>query len=324
MKLKKTPWWIIALSILLLGAIGVFAYKYFQLRQQLNSQSLPSASIKDPRYLGPPKSVTPQSSSSPNVIGKTIRVEVGVFEKVGPELLKTGPVTVAVVSPDNKLAEYDQNLTRLAAITDNVVKIVGLSSYSTLSSKLSDASHVAYLKSIGVDGFTYNTERQHTPLEEMSSLKVKGDANFAVKFAKLASSNGFKSYWVPTENVLSAVDQNALASMFEAGLTGVIIQQQRQVENACVSDAATVLSQTINKIKLASNNQAQIGIQLMTTRCLNGDQYGAQACGETGVRWSHCSAFVDEFQDEVSILSIWTPTKQNLQELLEFIQAINF
>ena len=318
--MKYKVFWLFLLVSILVVVVGIF-YRQRRFTAPTNLKEV------DSRYLGPPDSVTGTASSSfGQNSGLTLRLDLDTYLRVDNEVLQSGPVIVAIVAPDNKLGEYSSDLVKLAAITNpEVTKWVGFSSFATLTSKLSDPTSLQELRDAGISGFTYNSEGQHTPRAEMQLLDSDGSDNIVAQFARLTTQFGFQSFWVPSNanSMINGLSTQALQQLLSAGLSGVVIQEQRQIEASCPEAEANNVNLTISHLHSVLPN-LKIGVQLMTDRCKTANSFAEKSCGQaaSSSSWTACGSFLDFLQPQPTILSLWTPTRQNDTELLDFVNFV--
>jgi|GEM_PF-6630638 len=242
-----------------------------------------------------------------------------------------GPFIVYAWCTDPALSnpqQYDRELQTLAAIDDpDVVEIIMFSSYLTLQTKLAQPGQADYLRSIGVTGFGFNSEGFMTPANQMNSL---GDAdpstNAVARFSAIAENAGFTVLWGPIRVTADAVPDPALNGMFGAGLDGVGLQEQQFVESACVDDRVAAVEATAARyrgIAAARGTTAHIDVQVMPSRCLNGDTYVAAHCGTAiTADYDHCAQFAAAIENDVDSIGIWASSPDDRAGLVPLVRRL--
>ena len=110
--------------------------------------------------------------------------------------------------------------------------------------------------------------------------------------------------------------------MFKSGLDGIVIQEQRLIENSCVEDRVKAVQNIINKYKTAAGKDLIIGMQVMPSRCTTANTYGVAHCNGSSEKWSHCSKFISELNNSINFISIWASAKPDVDNLPEFSNMI--
>lgn len=247
------------------------------------------------------------------------------------ELRGYGPFVVYAWATDPALdnpQQYDRELSTLAAIDDpDVTEIVMFSSYVTLNSKLSQPGQVDYLRSIGVTGFGFNSEGFMTPADQMNSLNdADPSTNAVARFAAIAQANGFEVLWGPIRVTADAVGDPAVKGMFGAGLDGVGLQEQQFIESACVDDRAAAVAATASRYRSLAAGQggtAHIDVQIMPSRCLNGDTYAAAHCGSTiTADYDHCGQFYGAIRVDIDSIGIWASSPTDRAGLVPLVRRL--
>jgi hypothetical protein len=225
-------------------------------------------------------------------------------------------------------SQYDNQLSILAEIDDDgVEEYIMFSSYRTLDDKLSQTGHADYLRSIGVTALGFNSEGFMTPSDEMDSLNSSDpQTNAVARFAAIAEEHDFPAIWGPIRVTADAVGDPAISAMFGAGLDGVALQEQRFIEAACVAERASAVAQTADRYRQIAASQgatAHVNVQIMPSRCLNGDSYAASQCGSTiQADYDHCAQFATEILDDADSLAIWASGPDDRAGLVPLIAAL--
>jgi hypothetical protein len=235
------------------------------------------------------------------------------------QLAPYGPYIVYGWAADPALGMYDKQLQTLAQINDpGVQKMLMFSSTKTAQSKLSDASHVSYLKSIGVTGIGYNSEGDKTPASEMQNL-----ASAVSQFAALTKAAGFQLVWGPIRATADNTPDGSYNQMIGAGLGGIGLQEQKFIEASCVGPRVAAVKATSNRLKqLAGGKAFDVQVQIMPSRCINGDSYAAKSCGSSGAQFHHCQQFADQIAPYVDSIAIWASSPTDNANLVPLIKAL--
>ena len=247
------------------------------------------------------------------------------------QLLDYRPFLVYAWATDPALEnpnQYQRELDTLAAIDDDgVTELIMFSSYRTLQDKLAQPGHADYLRSLGVTGFGFNSEGFMTPSDEMNSLNsADPDSNAVARFTAIAEQYGFTVLWGPIRATADAVGDPALDTMFGAGLAGVGLQEQQYIESACVDARAAAVAQTATRYRQIASTEgiaAHIDVQIMPSRCLNGDAYAASHCGSAIENdYDHCAAFAAAILPDIDSLAIWASGPEDRAGLVPLIAAL--
>jgi hypothetical protein len=274
---------------------------------------------------------TEADAAPPEPTRKPILIAASNYAYYRDQLLDHRPFMVYAWATNPALSnpnQYDSELSILESIDDEgVEEYIMFSSYQTLEEKLSQPGHVDYLRSIGLDGFGFNSEGFMTPAEEMNSLNsADPQQNAVARFAAIAEEHDFPVIWGPIRVTADAVDDPAIGTMFGAGLDGVGLQEQQFIENACVPARADAVAQTSARYRDIASNlgaSAHVNVQLMPSRCLLGDDYAASHCGSTiQSDFDHCADFTAEILDEVDSLAIWASGPDDRAGLVPLVAAL--
>jgi hypothetical protein len=256
---------------------------------------------------------------APKPAAQPIMIAAGHYATYRTSLLGLRPLIVYGWAADPALQMYSKELQVLGAIKDtNVTKWLMFSSYKTASAKLGAAGHAAQLKQLGITGLGYNTEGDKTPSSEMNNL---GSA--VSQFAALAQKHGFDSVWGPIRATADKVSDTAVSQMIASGLDGIGLQEQKWIEAACPAQRAAAVKATSARMKkLAKGKPFAVQVQIMPSRCINGDAYGAKACGGSGKKFAHCVSFSDQIKQVVGSMAIWASSPLDNSNLVPLIKAL--
>jgi hypothetical protein len=263
----------------------------------------------------PPDGAPPPPPSK----AKPIMFAVGHYQKIKGQLVGLGPFIVYGWGADPALGMYGQQVQQLAQIHDpGVQKMMMFSSVKTAQAKLSDAGNVAQLKGAGVTGLGYNSEGDKTPASELQNL-----TQAVVQFAQLAQQHGFQAIWGPIRSTAEKMSNAAYSQMISAGLDGIGLQEQKFIESSCVAQRSGAVKALSARLKpLSSAASFQVQVQIMPSRCLNGDSYAVKQCGTSGPKFHHCQAFGDQIAPFVDSLAIWASSPSDNAELVPLIHAL--
>jgi len=248
-----------------------------------------------------------------------IMFAAGHYLTYAAQLAGLGPFIVYGWAADPSINMYAQQVQVLAQITDpGVTKMLMFSSLKTAQTKLADPGHASYLKSIGVSALGYNTEGDKTPASEMQDL-----AQAVSQFASLAQGHGLDAIWGPIRATADQTSDAAYSQMIAAGLDGVGLQEQKWIESACVPQRESAVKQISARLKqLAKGQPFQVQVQIMPSRCLNGDSYAQKSCGSSGPKFHHCQTFGDAIAPAVDSLAIWASSPGDNADLVPLIKAL--
>lgn len=174
------------------------------------------------------------------------------------------------------------------------------------------ASEATRLKNIGVTAIKYNPESGNTPDAEFAAKYDDNDNNPIVRFAQLAENNGFQSIWVPirydSTNYAKYTD-SLLARIYGHGLDGLDLQEQTLIENQCVASRIPTVDSTFSYHEQRAGKTLIKQVQVMSSRCANGDSYAITNCTATEktgeYTYQHCDQFSGQLESRVNSLSIW-------------------
>jgi hypothetical protein len=289
-----------------------------------------------PYILFLPQLTRTADQSNPQNQGNPVSISAQNYLTYQPQLKGKYPFQVYGWASDPSLsanpANYDRQLNDLAQISDSgVTKGIIFTSWRTMEAKLLQPGHADYLKSIGVKSFTYNTEGELTPADEMSGL-TSGDPaqNSVAIFTRIAENYGFKAVWGPIRSTADNVPNAAVQVMLDAGLSGLGMQEQKFIEAACVADRVAAVRNTITRYKsLANGRPFTFNVQVMPTRCVNGDSYAQSNCSQENINYEyrHCEEFVNEIQALIDSLAIWAngspaDSASDVGRLVNFVTVI--
>jgi hypothetical protein len=244
------------------------------------------------------------------------------------QFLNLRPLYVRVVAAGPNIASYDEQVRTIAEIKEEeITKMIGFSSYRDLEEKLSQpgppggfSSHAEYLHSIGVVGFTYNTERgsqgnEWTPDDEMDGLfSTDPETNSVIQFISIAKSYGFDFIlWVPYRFTVDGEDapgqknpdaEQAFSLMYQAGLSGVGLQEQYVIDRECVAERVAAFNATLGIHTYAAGGKKPfILINSLMQTCTTGDEFAEKSCGlpSNHYPWQHCDQFVIRLQTRLTL-----------------------
>ena len=240
------------------------------------------------------------------------------YVQLQDELADLGPFVVYGWASDPAFAGYDQQLDLLGQIdADDVTKIVMLSSWTTLESVLTPDG-VAALQAAGVEGFGYNTEGMMTPPAQMQALDDPTDANPVAIFATLAAAEGFWTVWGPIRFTADAVSDAAISAMIAGGVRGVALQEQQFIESACVPERVAAVEATAERYRaLAADPDFEVHVQVMPSRCSNGDDFAVAQCGMSPnhAPFAHCEASSADIAPTIDAMAIWASAPFDVDDL---------
>ena len=287
---------------------------------------------------------SPQTPSKP--FTGPIFVTPGQYNSALTEqFLELGPLNVRVIAAGPNIRNYDEQVQILAEINgEGITKSIGFSSYRDLEEKLAQPgpegfpTHADFLHSIGVVGFTYSTETSSglipwTPDDEMDNLfSTDPDTNSVVQFVNIAKNYGFDFVlWVPTRDTVDGLDptgqkipdaEQAIALMYQAGLSGVGLQEQFLIDRQCVPERVAAFNETLQiQTESAGETKPYILINGLMESCTTGDEFAEESCGlpPDHYPWQHCDQFVDQVADQLDALSF---LDQPSQKLIDFIKTL--
>ncbi len=266
------------------------------------------------------------SSSSDESSGETgsedtatpIWIAATNYLQLQDELGDLGPFVVYGWATDPAFGGYAQQLDVLSQIdADDVTKIVMLSSWTTLESVLTPDG-VAALEAAGVEGFGFNTEGMMTPPAQMQALNDPTESNPVAIFSTLAAEHGFWTVWGPIRVTADAVSDAAIEAMVAGGVRGVALQEQQFIEASCVDGRAAAVEATAERYRAVAGDPAfEVHVQVMPSRCANGDGYAVAMCGMDGGHppFAHCEAFASAIAPSVDAMAIWASSPADVGQL---------
>lgn len=128
------------------------------------------------------------------------------------------------------------------------------------------------LRASGVTTIGFNTENGLTPGNEMQTLNsADSEVNVVARAARLATDQGFDVLWGPIRNTTDQIDDHAVLTMMEAGVSGLAIQEQKFIENQPADARLAAVSRTRGRY-LALADRAGVDdfsfhVQIMQQRC---------------------------------------------------------
>jgi len=263
------------------------------------------------------------------------------------QFLELRPLYVRVIAAGPHIETYNEQVQAIAQIDEQgITKMIGFSSYRDLQEKLSQpgppgfSTHAQYLHGIGVVGFTYNTERgsqgnEWTPDDEMDRLfSTNPGTNSVVQYTNIVKSYGFDIIlWVPYrftadgENAPGQKNPNAeqaFSMMYQAGLSGIGLQEQYAIDHECVSERVAAFNETVlMHTNAAGGTKPFILINALMETCTDGDEFAESSCGlpPGHYPWQHCDQFIDQIADRVDAISLFDPPSQELVDFIETLRS---
>lgn len=200
---------------------------------------------------------------------------------------------------------------------------LGFGSVETVKNKLTP-TEIQRLKNIGVTTLSYNPEGDHTPSEEFNRRFNANLTNPIVEFVTLVKRMGFDAIWAPLRADADRTSDATLRVIYNTGLDGIALQEQKFIESACVSDRVASVNKTIDRHKAIANRLIHSTVQIMPSRCDTGDTYGVTSCGlsPNHYRFQHCDEFVNQIKDKIDILSIWSSSSTDNNILVDFVNTL--
>lgn len=258
---------------------------------------------------------------------KPIMISASNYAALRTDLRGLGPFLTYAWATDPALRDssrYSKELHLLQNIEEpSVGEMVVFSSHVTLASKLAEPRHVQRLKALGVKHLGYNSEGSMTPGDEMQGLESGSrQTNPVARFADLAESQGFTTVWGPIRATLDTLSDESVAAMAAAGLDGIVIQEQKYIEHACIEDRAAAIRQTAGRYRHIAGPAMRVYVQIMPGRCLNGDRYAARHCGTTPARFGHCAGLLAALAGDVDGYAIWASGPDDRTALVELITTL--
>jgi hypothetical protein len=258
---------------------------------------------------------------------KPIMISASNYSALGIDLRGLGPFLTYAWATDPALRDssrYSKELNLLQNIDEpSVGEMVVFSSHATLASKLANPGHIQRLKALGVKHLGYNSEGSMTPADEMQRLDSGSrQTNSVARFAALAESQGINTIWGPIRATLDALSDESVAAMAAAGLDGIVVQEQKYIEHACIEDRAAAIRQTAGRYRHIAGPATRVYVQIMPGRCLNGDRYAARHCGTTPARFGHCAGLLAALADDVDGYAIWASGPDDRAVLLELMTTL--
>ena len=128
------------------------------------------------------------------------------------------------------------------------------------------------LRASGVTTIGFNTENGLTPGNEMQTLNsADSELNVVARAARLATDQGFDVLWGPIRNTTDQIDDRAVLTMMEAGVSGLAIQEQKFIENQPADARLAAVNRTRGRY-LALADRAGVDdfsfhVQIMQQRC---------------------------------------------------------
>lgn len=290
------------------------------------------------------------NTNEASAVGFTKPLFISLQQYASPynqELLDFRPLDIRAIAAGPYIDNYDIIVQRLASIEESgLKKLIGFSSYRDLEEKLSQAgppgfeTHADYLLSIGVTGFTYNTEINPqgipwTPQDEMDNIfSTDPQTNSVAKFAHIARSYGFNQLiWVPYRHTADGYATpgsrdpyyaEAFRIMYQSGLSGVGLQEQNYIGQECAEQRANAFYETLDLHTTAANgSKPLILVNFYLEKCTEGDEYARTYCGlpQDHYPWQHCDEFVDLISANLNILSIPDQPSEQLIDLFDTIRG---
>lgn len=196
-------------------------------------------------------------------------------------------------------------------------------SVATASADLTP-TNVQTLKNIGVSTLLYNPESGHTPASEYNARFNADSSNPIIQFGNLAQSLGFNAIWAPTRFDADATSDQTISLIYSSGINGVVLQDQKQLNNACYPTQIITDTSTINRHNTDAGRSISVIVQLMSTWCDTADTYSVNFCNlnQNHYRWQACDAFTAAENNSITDLAIWASAPTDLQQLGTFVDTI--
>jgi hypothetical protein len=229
-----------------------------------------------------------------------------------------GPfIARAVVLSQSSYQGGVQTLAQIKEFNEDVELWIGFRYLSDIKSLLT-TSEINKLKSLGVTTITYNPEGQSDETAQLIGNDTM--SNPAVEFAKFTQSNGFNSNLVPIRLNLDKIPSNAMQYMYQEGLDGIGLQEQQFIEAHCISERVAAVTNTVSKHKNAAGRSIDVLVQIMSSRCANGDSQMA-GCGDGNAQYKYhqCDLFVEKIYNQINIISIWS-TQNNESDFIKVLR----
>jgi hypothetical protein len=148
----------------------------------------------------------------------------------------------------------------------------------------------------------------------------------------IAKSYGFDfNLWVPIRNIVDGIEptgqknpnaDQAFSLMYQAGLSGVGLQEQFFIDRQCIPARVSAFNETLNlHITAAGGVKPFMLVNTLVESCNRADEFAVDSCGlpQNHYPWQHCDQFIDQISDQLDALSI---NDQPSLELIHFLQFI--
>ena len=251
-----------------------------------------------------------------------------------------GPFYLYGWCADAQISGFDGKVSALlnAGQDAAVVKTaIMFSSYTNLAAKIDQIPD-------GIDGVFYNSEPSLSV--DYNDIFLEGESNSVVKFARLAESHGLESHWGPMRrnfepSVGDHVSETAIALMFEAGLDGIGLQEQQQIDDICVQNIVygpnqiggrnvESISEVVSRLQTLTDRDFEVDVQVMpgyqyTEGCYPGDAYAEANCGtHIDHTYRHCENFALELEQAglVDSLALWASQPTERAQLVPLIETL--
>lgn len=164
----------------------------------------------------------------------------------------------------------------------------------------------ARLRNIGVTTISYNPEGGHTPSDEFNQRRVDSDSNPIVQFGRWGEQNSFNTVWAPLRGDSDSTPDSVIQRIYDAGIDGLGLQEQRFIETACPNDRYNKVKNTIEKHERLAGKNLFVSVQIMAIRCQTAEQL---SCSESySSSYGHCDTFVDLIAGLVDTIGFWPST----------------
>ncbi len=165
----------------------------------------------------------------------------------------------------------EADLNGMLGLQGPVKKMIMVTSYAEAERLLRFADD---LKASDVTTIGFNTENGAgmTPGDEMQTLNsADPTVNIVARVAALASEQGFEVLWGPVRAMTDQVDERAILTMIEAGVSGLAIQEQKFIETQSAASRLAAVNRTrqryLDLARRAGRDDFSFHVQIMQQRC---------------------------------------------------------